>query len=42
MSMSNWVGGDGDAAATGYHDFDASEPWQVYRKSQDFLGRVRP
>ena len=35
--MSNWVGGDGDAAATGYHNFDASEPWQVFRKSQDFL-----
>jgi prepilin-type N-terminal cleavage/methylation domain-containing protein len=36
-SMSNWVGGDGDAAGTGYHDFDATESWLVYRKMTDFL-----
>ncbi len=38
-SMSNWVGGDGDAGDTGYHDFDSTQPWLVYRKSADF---VRP
>jgi prepilin-type N-terminal cleavage/methylation domain-containing protein/prepilin-type processing-associated H-X9-DG protein len=38
-SMSNWVGGDGDAADTGYHDFDDKEPWVVFRRTTDF---VRP
>ena len=37
MSMSNWVGGDGDAASTGWHDFDTTQNWQVPRKMSEFL-----
>jgi prepilin-type N-terminal cleavage/methylation domain-containing protein/prepilin-type processing-associated H-X9-DG protein len=36
-SMNSWVGGDGDSASTGWHDWDSTQPWQVFRKIGDFL-----
>src|SRR3982751_5633049 len=34
VSMSNWVGGNGDAAASGYRgNFGLSGRWVVYRKT---------
>jgi prepilin-type processing-associated H-X9-DG protein len=36
MSMSNWVGGNGDAGPT-WHNWDAGQNWMVARKLTDFL-----
>jgi prepilin-type N-terminal cleavage/methylation domain-containing protein len=36
MSMSNWVGGDGDDPPT-WHDFSTEANWLVYRKLSDML-----
>jgi prepilin-type N-terminal cleavage/methylation domain-containing protein/prepilin-type processing-associated H-X9-DG protein len=38
MSMSNWVGGNGDSPETGYRGFwDATSSYEVFRKLSDML-----
>jgi prepilin-type processing-associated H-X9-DG protein len=36
MSMSNWVGGNGDASPT-WHNWSTEKAWQVFRKTTDFV-----